>query len=125
MAKSAVAGEMKTKITIKRLVTGIDPSGYQTKRWEDIFPGKVWCKWVNAHGQEVYDNLRLELNETATITMRYSDKVDVRCRIWRERDDETGDEKEREKRAWEIISLDNVEDGRRFLELKVKRAVVA
>ena len=116
--KLARIGEMHTKITVKSLTTGIDADGYPTEAWTDVFGGKVWCNWKNAHGTEVYDTMRLDLKEVATITMRYSDKVTPTCRIWREA--ETGD-----ANAYEIISIDNVGDERKFLEIKVKRRVVA
>ena len=113
--KSARIGEMHTKITVKSLTTGIDADGYPTETWTDVFGGKVWCNWKNAHGQELYDTMRLDLKEVATITMRYSDKVNERCRIWREAETD----------AYEIISIDNVDDARQWLEIKVKRRVIA
>lgn len=113
--KSARIGDMHTKITVKSLTTGMDADGYPTESWTNVFGGtnQVWCNWKNAHGTEVFDAMRLDLKEPATITMRYSDKVNVRCRIWRGAD------------AYEIISIDNVDDARKWLEIKVKRLVVA
>ena len=125
MAKSVLAGQMKTKITIKKLTAGMDSEGYQTETWENIFPNKIWCKWVNSHGKEVFDHLRMELGEVVTVTTRYSPKIDQRCRIWWETDADNPNAQEREKKAYEIISIDNVEDGRQFLEIKIRRAVVA
>lgn len=81
MAKSAFAGEMRTKVTIQREDAVTRPNGYTEMAWESIFPGPVWCKWVNAHGTEVFDALRLELGEVVTLTMRYSPLVDIRCRV--------------------------------------------
>ena len=37
MAKSVLVGQMKTKITIKKLTAGMDSEGYQTETWENIF----------------------------------------------------------------------------------------
>lgn len=111
--KSARIGEMHTKITVKALTPGMDADGYPTEKWTDVFT--VWCNWKNAHGTELYETMRLDLKEVATITMRYSDKINQRCQIFRESDTE----------PYEIISIDNVEDKRRFLEIKVKRRVVA
>lgn len=113
--KSARIGEIHTKITVKSLTTGMDADGYPTEAWTDVFGGKVWCNWKNAHGTELYETMRLDLKEVATITMRYSDKINQRCQIFRESDTE----------PYEIISIDNVEDKRRFLEIKVRRRVVA
>jgi SPP1 family predicted phage head-tail adaptor len=113
--KSARIGEMHTKITVKSLATGMDTDGYPTEAWTDVFGGKkVWCNWKNAHGEEVYEAMRLDLKEPATITMRYSDKVNTRCRIWHEVDSlaiakETDLVKRAEletKTAYEIISIE-------------------
>ncbi len=120
MAKSARSGEMRTKITIQALTDGINENGFQTKEWANIFGDKkAWCLWVNAHGTEVYDTMRLNLKEPATITMRYTPKVNVRCRIFRE------DEPQDDAHAYEIISIDNVQDGRSRMEIKVQRMVKA
>jgi SPP1 family predicted phage head-tail adaptor len=121
MAKEARAGQMKTQITVKALTPGTDGQGYPTETWTDIFDGRIWCMWVNAHGTEVYDAMRLDLNEPATITTRYTDKINVRCRIWREPDPL----KQTAANAYEVISVDDVGDEHKFLEIKVKRLVVA
>lgn len=115
MAYSALTGEMKTKITIKSLTQTQDGDGYAQDTWTDVFGAPVWCKWVNANGQEVFEGMRLDLNEVATITMRYSDKVDPRCNIFRETD----------QSPYEVISINDVVDGHKFLEIKVRRKVKA
>ena len=115
MAKQALAGEMRTKITIEVKKSGVDADGYPTEGWIDVFGKQAWCKWVNAHGAEIFDHMRLDLKDVATITMRYSALVNAECRIWRENDD----------KPYEIISIDNVDDARKFLEIKVKRMVKA
>ena len=110
----AYAGEMRTKITIKAPQYGIE-AGFSKEVFVDIFPGPVWCKWVNAHGTEVYqaeDHTDIPLEE---LKMRYSPLVTVKCRIWHERDPE----------PYEIISIDNIGDRREFLEIKAQRVVTA
>lgn len=121
MAKSAQAGEMRTRITIKALVISeeTDSEGNTIKEWRDLFGGKVWCKWVYAHGDEVYEGMRLNLGQLATITMRYTPAVNVRCRIWHEDDPQDDDH------AWEVVSINDPEDKHKFLEIELKRAVVA
>ncbi len=110
----AYAGEMRTKITIKAPQYGIK-AGFSKEVFVDIFPGPVWCKWANAHGTEVYQAEELHLRQPVTITMRYSPLVNVKCRIWHERDPE----------PYEIIGIDNVGDRREFLEIKAQRVVTA
>ena len=120
MAKSALAGEMRTRIVVKSLTVGIDEDGYPVERWDPIFTEPVRCLWQNAHGNEAYEAMRLDLKEAATLTMRYTPKIDVRCRIWRLPEDP-----EDETKAFEIVSLDAVEQRGAFLELKVRRTVTA
>lgn len=118
MAKSVNIGEMRTKITIKTPVKSTDADGFATTSLSDAFGGKVWCKWVWQHGAEVFENMRLGLGQIATITMPYTDKITPQCKIWREGETAAAD-------AWEIVSIDNVEEARRFLEIKVRRGVKA
>lgn len=128
MAKSALAGELRTKVVIQGETTAIHPSGYTQRAWESLFPGPVWCKWVNSHGTEVFDALRLELGEVVTLTMRYSPLVDIRCRVLHAGDaaavaaaPEAAREELARKLAYSIISLDNVEDKGEYLEIKLRR----
>ena len=119
MAKEATIGQMRSRIIIKEIAPGMDGAGYPAPEWKSIFPSPAWCLWVNAHGRELTDILmRAELREVATITMRYSPKINVRCRIWRE------GAPENDAHAFEILSIDNVEDRRNLVEIKVKRLVV-
>lgn len=113
--KSVKLGQMRTRITIKKLTESVDSDGFPVETWTDVFGAQCWCCWQNAHGQEVFDNLRLDLKEVATITMRYSPLVDVRCRVFYGSD----------TTPWEIISIDNVMDKNRFMEMTVRRMVVA
>lgn len=115
MASYALTGEMKTKITIKGKTETQGPGGYPRETWSDLFGEKVWCKWVNAYGQELFEGLRLDLKEAATITMRYSDKVNPKCEIYREDD----------SKPYEVISVNDILDKHQFLEIKVKRKVKA
>ena len=62
-----------------------------------------------------YQAAELHLREPATITMRYSPRVTVKSRIWRERD----------TNPYEVISINNVNDRCEFLEIKVQRVVTA
>lgn len=119
MARQVSIGEMRTKITVKLPVKGKDADGFATETYGTaLFSGKVWCKWVWQHGSEVFENMRLGLGQVATITMPYTDKITPRCRIWRENETSDAD-------AWEIVSINNVEEARRFLEIKVRRGVKA
>lgn len=119
MAKTASAGEMRTRITVKKLTTGIDGEGYPTETWAALFPAKIHCKWVSAHGKEVNENDRLGLGQIATVTMRYTPLITPRCRVWKEAETQT------DANAWEVVSVNDLEDRHAFLEMTLRRLVVA
>ena len=116
MSKSAGAGELRTKIEIKKATMTTSGNGYDTPTtWTNVFSAGVyvWCKWVNAHGQEVFSAQQLGLEEVATLTMRYTSLLTATCEIYR-----YGDTK-----PFEVISIDNIEQRNAWLEVKVKRKV--
>ena len=96
-----------------------DSEGNPIMVWVNLFSGKVWCKWVYAHGDEIYEGMCLQVGQLATVTMRYTPKVDVRCRIWHENDPQD------EAHAWEVVSINDPEDRHKFLDIELKRVVVA
>ena len=114
MAARVNAGEMRTKITIKNPKYTIQ-DGFGIKEFVNAFTRPLWCKWVNAHGAEIYQAAELRLREPATITMRYSPLVTVESRIWRERDTD----------PYEVISINNVNDRCEFFFFFLQRVVTA
>lgn len=119
MALSSTTGNMSSKVYVKRLVESVDADGYPVKTWTDIFSSFVWCYWINASGAEVDQYDSVDLKENATITMRYTNKISVRDRVWL-----YGDTQD-DEHAFEIINVNNAKNQRRFLELKVRRVVEA
>ena len=70
------------------------------------------CKWVNAHGYEVFQTMQLQIREPATITTRYSPLLlDPKLTVYKGKD----------QTPYEIISIDNVEEENVWLEIKVQR----
>ncbi len=113
MSKGANPGEFRTLIEIKRKQQTQDAEGFPIIEWENVFGDAVRCKWVNAHGQEVYENMRLDLREPATLTMRFSAMVTPECIICKRGDPQ----------PYEIISLNDVLEQHRILEIRVQRKV--
>ena len=108
-------GEMRTRVTIKRKRNGIDSEGFNTMEYESLFKKSVWCKWEWERGTETFENERRKLEERAIMTMRYSDKVDARCVLWRNGGGE----------PWEVISVNDVDDRHKWLTLTLRRGVKA
>ncbi len=119
MSKSANPGELRTPVYFKLPSRTKDGEGYFTDAEENVFgqdeKGKdipCMCKWVNAHGTEVFQGMQLQIREPATITTRYTKLLlDDRLLIYK------GDD----PRPYEAISHDNVEERNKWLEIKVQR----
>lgn len=114
MSKSANPGELRTPVFFKRHSRDKDREGYPVEAEVNVFGKGVpcMCKWVNAHGYEVFQTMQLEIKEPATITTRYSPRLlDKRLIVYK------GDD----SRPFEIISIDDVEERHVWLEIKVQR----
>lgn len=118
MSKSANSGELRTKIRFMRIDRVTDNDGFDAEDEVNVFgcsSAYVKCKWVNAHGTDAFVAMQMQLREPATITCRFSPLINERCLVYKE--DETS--------PYEIISIDNVEERNRWLEIKVQRKVSA
>lgn len=115
MFKQINAGDMRTIITVENVAKTPDGKGTFTEVWTNVFgTGKTArCQWINAHGTEADENNRLGLHKKATLTMRYSPLITDTCRV------KKGTE------VWEVESIDDIEDNRTWLEVKIKRVGVA
>lgn len=117
MAKKAAAGDLRTLVYFRRVRKEADGKGYARQREECVFVGPdgkerpVHCKWVNAHGTEVFSAMQLQIREPATLTMRYSPLIGEAMLVYKGSD----------PRPYEIVSVDNVEDRGKWLEIKVQR----
>lgn len=118
MSKYANAGELRTPVKFVRMERTVDAEGNAHEREINVFgrddDGRervAMCKWVNAHGTEVFESMRLDLREPATLTMRYSPLINKTLTLYRGNDPQ----------PYEIISSDNVEERNAWLELRVQR----
>ena len=117
MAKRAAAGDLRTLVYFRRVLKGADGKGYARQREEYVFVDhageerSVHCKWVNVHGTEVFSAMQLQIREPATLTMRYSPLIDASMLVYKGKDPQ----------PYEIISVNNVEDRGKWLEIKVQR----
>lgn len=118
MAKSARTGEMRTRIRVVSVTHNENANGFAQETEADVFPDAVWCKWVWAYGTEALENMRLKLGETATATLRYTDGITPRCRIYLTREGNNA-------KPFEVVSVNPVEEARKYLEIRVRRDVKA
>ena len=102
--------DMRTRITFQEPTITKDAGGAQKAGWTDIaLNPTVWARWVAAHGQEVTGSEALRSSQRAVVTIRY--RADV-LPAWRVMKDEE---------AWEILSVDPVQDRNEWTELVVER----
>lgn len=122
MAKQASAGELRTRIYIRRMEKEADGEGVTAETEKSVFPDpsgqpeRVYhCKWVNAFGTEAVTAMQLQIQEPATLTMRYSPKIRPDCLIYKLGDPD----------PYQIISINDVEERHTWLEVKVCRKQAA
>lgn len=122
MAKRANAGELRTRIYIRRLEKEADGEGVAAETEKSVFPHPLGgpervyhCKWVNAYGTEAVTAMQLQIREAATLTLRYSPQIRADCLIYRLGDPD----------PYEIISVNDVEERHTWLEVKVCRRQAA
>ncbi len=117
MSKSANAGELRTAVYFKRIERGTDSEGFPTEAEVNAFGDDVpvYAKWVNAHGTEAFTAMQLQLRDPATLTVRYSPRINEQMLVYKGAD----------QAPYEIISIDNVENRNGWLEIKVQRKVTA
>lgn len=121
MSKFANPGELRTRVKFVKAVFTTDAAGYQAPTETNVFgvsngnDNYLRAKWVNAHGSEAFSADKLELQQPATITCRYSPLINDKLLVYKYGDTE----------PYEIISVDNVEERNRWLEIAVKRRVSA
>lgn len=98
-------GELRTRIVLEERVKAQDAGGFPQP-----MPGRtiaVWCRWINAHGDEAWRAGALGARQTATVLIRYQPDIDTTWRI-RHRGG-----------MWEIHSIDNIRERDEYQELRV------
>lgn len=113
MSDYANPGELNTPVEFRRIKREHDADGFPVEEDLNVFGNGITAmvKWVNAHGNESFIAMQLELREPATLTMRYSPKINRELLVFRYGDPD----------PYEIISVDNVKQQNKWLEIKVQR----
>ena len=117
MAKQVRAGDLRTQVYFRRVIRAPDHEGRARQREEYVFTDSagrerpVHCKWVNAHGTEVFTAMQLKVRQPVTLTMRYSPLIMPTLLAYK-----AGDPV-----PYEVVSVDDVEARHRWLEVKLQR----
>lgn len=104
-------GELNTSIVLEERRIEKDASGFPRP-----VVGRqisVWCRWINAHGRELWQADAAGVNAPATVLIRFQAELDETWRvIYR-------------GKTWEIRSIDNLRERDEWMELKVVRVGAA
>lgn len=118
MSKYANAGELRTPVKFVRVDKTDDSAGYQVPTEINVFGTDenneeiyLRVKWVNSHGTEVFSAAKLEIQQPAILTCRYSPLINDTLLVYKKGDPQ----------PYEIVSCDDVEEKHRWLEIAVKR----
>lgn len=120
ISKQATIGQMRTRIRILTPSDKPDGAGYRNPGYTNIYPDDrtIRCKWVSAYGSEAVQAQSLGLQDPATITLRYDPRITPECIVVKGDGDKAPE--------YEIISPPNdVGDGHRWMEIRVKRRVAS
>jgi SPP1 family predicted phage head-tail adaptor len=101
--------DLRTRITLQEPVITTDAGAAQVAGWRNSANPIVWARWINAHGQEVVSSDALNFSQRAVVTIRY--RADI-LTTWQVLKDGV---------AWQIISIDQVQDRNAWTELVVER----
>lgn len=111
------AGDLNTRIRIQyKLSKG--SGSFKTEEWADIGnnvasdpPRVKYAKWVGVHGSEAWAAESVQAERAATVTIRFDKLVNEACRILNG------------NIVYKIVSMDDIGQKHRWLELKVKAEV--
>lgn len=110
-------GDLRTRIRVQKRELSRNPGEIASEtKWIDIgsisdtdLPRYKRCQWIRAHGDETFSDDILQGTHFVTIRLRYDPRINETCRVLLDDD------------AWEIISLDDVRQLHRWMEIKLKR----
>ena len=98
--------EMRTRIQLQERSIGSDAAGSQRPVYSTV--AEVWAKWTNVHGNEVWQSKAAQAVQPATVLIRYRADIDNTWRVLKG------------GQAFEVVSLDDIQDRHQYIELKVQ-----
>jgi SPP1 family predicted phage head-tail adaptor len=113
MAGYAISvGDLRTQITFQSPTITTDAGAAQKSSFSNVATNPtVWARWINAHGQEILTGNAMSSVQLATVTVRHRTDITTKWQIVK--DDGT---------TWQVISIDEVQDRNRWIEMVVERA---
>ena len=102
--------DLRTRITFQSPTEVTDAGGAQSTTYANVGTvPTVWAQWINDHGQEAIQAEAVVSAQRATVRVRH--RTDI-LETWRVVKDSEN---------WQILSIDEVQDRNRWIELRVER----
>lgn len=102
--------DLRTRITFQAPTITQDTGGAQVGTYANIaLIPSVWAQWINDHGQESIASEAVISAQRATVRFRYRSDVQTTWRVMKDAE------------PWQILSIDQVQDRNRYVELRVER----
>jgi SPP1 family predicted phage head-tail adaptor len=107
---SVQISDLRTRITFQEPTLSKDAGGAQKAGYANVSTTpSVWAQWINDHGQEAISSGAEKSAQRATVRVRHRGDVLATWRVLRDGE------------AWQILSVDPVQDRKRWIELRVER----
>lgn len=101
--------DLRTRITFQQPTISKDPGGAQITTWANISTvPTVWAQWINDHGQEAISSDVEKFVQRATVRVRHRSDIVTTWRVLKDGE------------AWQILSVDQVQDRNRWVEMRVE-----
>ena len=102
-------GELRHRITIQKLTTGINENGFEVETWDDY--KTVWAAVSNLHGREYFEAAAVQAENTVKFTIRHLEGLDTAMRIVFQ------------GKQYNITAMDNIKYRNRYIEIKALEVV--
>ncbi len=100
-------GDLRTRIDLQKRTVPADAGGAQVPSWAT--QATIWARWENAHGQEAWIAQSVQAEAPATVLIRYYAGLEPTWAILKGSD------------RYEIVSVDDIQERREYMELKVRQ----
>lgn len=96
--------ELRYIITLQKLNNTINENGFESGKWEDVV--SVYAAITNLHGKEFFEAAAVQAENIVKFTIRFRNDISNDMKI-----------KFKEKQ-YNIIHIDNIKFGNRYMEIK-------
>lgn len=99
-------GELRTLVTLESRSVSTETGGFRSQSWTE--EARVYGRWTNIHGGEVWTAEAVQARKPATLLLRYRSDVDLTWAV------SLGGVR------YQIVSIDNIQQRGEYMELALQ-----